>query len=515
MADRNTMILVNKEEADFLKPFYQIANNLFAEILTEEEERAAFIAQVEEAGLDVAQVKKLGRRIIKYKWFTYFMANALQGGDWTFSDPLRPVAMFSYYTSEQGNPGEPIDLYPIEDHQDFYKAEQRSYRNDPDLTIKEWVYSLQDALNLTREHFYIDDTSAQTLLYIENIYQLANELGITQTQRTRSTFSLPISKVWRQQQEIAKADKDKDKSRTITINVNPRNKEACIVKASISTKDHKKLAMPGLYKVIQTAIGNIMEDNPHIRPIVITPAQICKQIRLQDADDSVSKSDEEAVIAAMDAMMDTTTVIDYSAQLQEHKKMNKQADYDYSANNVNLGRETGPLIMGKKIEPGAGTKFATWNGEPIKVAYIIHEPPAFYRYSHIVGQIVQVEAGLISAANRNQLPAAKKLPAIKGDLESKTMEYEIVTQIKYMQTQTKYKTYDRRIKVDDILQAVYVHPDALTAAQRRTALKNIVAYLDLLVSRGDQITGYTEIRGPKNKIIGYEIQLPARQKRRK
>jgi len=509
MADKSTMVLVNKEEADFLNPFYQIANTLFAEILTEEEERAAFIAQVEEAGLDVARVKKLGRRIIQYRWFTYFMTNGLQGGDWTFTDPLRPVAMFSYYTSEHGTPQEPIDLYPIEDYKDFYLAEQRSYRNDPDLTVKEWVYSLQDALNLTREHFYIDDTSAQTLLYIAEIYQLANELGITQTQRTRNTFSLPISKVFRQQQDIARADKGR------AYNVNPRRKESCIVKASITTKDHKPLEMPGLFKVIQTAIGNIMEDNPHIRPIIITPAQICKQIRLQDADDSVSKSDEETIIAAMDTMTDTTAFIDYSAQLQEHKKINKQADYDYSENNVNLGYERGKLIMGKKIGAGISAVYPTWNGEPIKCAYVIYEPPAFYRYSHIVGQIVQVDAGLISAANRNQLPAAKKLPAIKGDLESKTMEYEIVTQIKYMQTQTKYRTFDRRIKVDDILQAVYVHPDALTAAQRRTALKNIVAYLDLLVSRGDQITGYTEIRGPKNKIIGYEIQLPARQKRRK
>ena len=506
MADKSTMVLVSKEEADFLNPFYQIANALFAEILTEEEERAAFIAQVEEAGLDVARVKKLGRRIIKYKWFTYFMTNALQGGDWTFSDPLRPIAMFSYYTSEQGTPQEPIDLYPIEDHQDFYKAEQRNYRNDPDLTVKEWVYSLQDALGLTREHFYIDDTSAQTLLYIADAYQLTNELDITQTQ-LRTSLSLPISKVWRQQQDIARADKGR------TINVNPRNKEACIVKASISTKDHKKLVMPGLYKVIQTAIGNIMEDNPHIRPIVITPAQICKQIRLQDTKGTVSKAEEEAIIEAMDTMMETSAIIDYSAQLQEHKKLNKQADYDYSEKNAHLGRETGALIIGKKIEPGEDTQFAVWNGEPIKCAYVIYEPPAFYRYSHVVGQIVQVEAGLITTAKANKLPPAKK-PAIKGDLESTTMQYEILEQIKYMQTQARYSKYNKRIVVDDILQAVYEKPEALTAAQRRTALKNIVAYLDLLVSRGDQITGYTEIRGPKNKIIGYNIQLPTNPKRR-
>ena len=84
-----------------------------------------------------------------------------------------------------------------------------------------------------------------------------------------------------------------------------------------------------------------------------------------------------------------------------------------------------------------------------------------------------------------------------------------ISQVSQQQAK-KYKHYARVIELDEIFADAYTEKDEtgeareLTPRERRTRIKNVALYLDHLKANGE-ITGYTEKRGLKNRLIGYEI----------
>ena len=303
-------------------------------------------------------------------------------------------------------------------------------------------------------------------------------------------FGLPLSKAWRQQQAIAREGKT---GRELNVG-NKTAAGAVIINASISDREGNPLNINEVQKGVQRAIADLIYEagGKKALPINVSPAQIYRAYARLPFDADVTEGQEREMETAMDMLMYAPSRVDFTAQLQKHKHIEKQPDYDYEGEAA--GKLEGNLIQAQKMEGTAK------NGARV-VAYKVYDVPVYYMYSHAVGQIAWLPNALLTGSTK---PATKpaKAEAQEG-VQYVAIKTNMLTRVMRMKERRKgKKTNPRLIKAEEVAEDCGVN---LTDKTRRTLLKNMALYLDELQAQ-KQIKGYEETKEGR-KIAGYTIIL--------
>ena len=326
--------------------------------------------------------------------------------------------------------------------------------------------------------------------YSESIWEYFNpkERSLITEISQSDFFGLPVSKAWRKQTDIARSG-----AAGYDLNVGNKTKAGeLFIEATISDKDGNPLKIDELEKQVQRAIGNLIDEARRL-PIAVTPQQIYRAYARLPAEATVSEQQAAEMEAAMDKLITAPGTINYKKQLEQHKRIKQQADYDYSS--PKAGYESGALITGSKKALQAHD--GTWTK-----GYIIYEYPMYYKYSHVVGQIARVPNRFLLGAGK---PATKadKTDGVRGTARSIAVKTEVLTRLLRMQERKENKkSFINIIRVDEVAADCGI---ALTAQTDRTLRKNIGLYLEELRKEG-QLKKFEEAKEGR-KIIGFKITL--------
>lgn len=305
-------------------------------------------------------------------------------------------------------------------------------------------------------------------------------------------FDLPIAKAWRRQKEIANEGATGQE-----LNVGEKTTAgAVIISASISGKDGEPLSITDLEKGIQRAIGNLITEAQEAGgklPIVVTPQRIYRAFARLSPDATVTQQQADEVERIMDILMYAPSSLDFKLQLEKHKKIKQQTDYDYQSESS--GKLGGPLVPAQKLE---GT---TRDGSRV-ISYRILDWPVYYRYSHIIGQIARVPNSLITGTDKKPVKETDE-PEIKGTARNVAMKLNILTRIEYMIRRKKQrKSYTSLIRIEEVANDCGLQ---ITPRSKRTIRKNIALYLDELKTQ-KKIKEYSATK-EGHEIAGYSCKV--------
>lgn len=303
-------------------------------------------------------------------------------------------------------------------------------------------------------------------------------------------FDLPISKAWRAQPDIAR-----EGAAGRELNVGKKTSSgAVIVAAAISGKNGEPLAITELEKGVQRAIGNLIAEAGGILPIVVSPQQIYRAFARLSPAATVTQQQADEIERIMDALMYAESSLDFKAQLEKHKRIKQQPDYDYQGEAS--GKLSGPLVPAQKLE-GATAR----DGSRV-VAYKVLAWPVFYQYSHIIGQMARVPNNLLTGSEKKPTRESGRAEA-QGTARNIAIRQNILSRIERMiERQESRRTYIALIKVDEVAEDCGI---TLTEKTRRTMRKNMELYLEELKAQA-KIKGFTETKTGR-EIAGFTIQL--------
>lgn len=312
------------------------------------------------------------------------------------------------------------------------------------------------------------------------------------TSQSDSTF-LPISLVWRDQRNIARRGAE-----GALENVGKNTEAGAVnVSAFISDKDGKPLAIDAVMQGVQAAIGQLIDENGRVLPLIVTPQQVYRAFARLPNDAKVTSQQAAEMERAMDALMFSPSFIDFTVQLEKHKKIKHQSDYDYKAENA--GRLSGNLISMTK---GEGTNR---QGER-QVAYKVYDYPVLYRYSHIIGQIAKVPNKLITGSEKPAIKDKKAAEAQRNAL-SIGMRRNVYTKITLWRSRIKnHQPISPVLTIKDIADDCGI---TLTEKSERTLRKNIQLYLDELQAQGIRNGGIKnyQLRRYGRHVVGFYVEL--------
>ena len=304
---------------------------------------------------------------------------------------------------------------------------------------------------------------------------------------------LPLSLIWREQRKIALCGAE-----GALVNVGMRTTAGeVLVEAHISDKDGNPLTIDAVMQGVQSAIGQLIDENGRRLPLIVTPQQIYRAYARLSNDTVVTKQQAAEMEQAMDALMFSPSRLDFTAQLERHKKIKHQDDYDYT--DKNAGRLTGNLITAEK---GEGTNR---QGER-QVAYKIFSYPVLYRYSHIVGQIAQVSNKLLTGDDKGAIKDKKTAEAQRNALNI-GMRRNVLTRIEFWRSRREqHKPINPALMVQEVADDGGL---ILTEKTERTLRKNIRQYLDELKAQGSRNGGIKNYIPQKDgrHIVGFYIEF--------
>lgn len=304
---------------------------------------------------------------------------------------------------------------------------------------------------------------------------------------------LPLSLIWREQRKIALCGAE-----GALENVGKRTTAGeVLVEAHISDKDGNPLTIDAVMQGVQSAIGQLIDENGRRLPLIVTPQQIYRAYARLSNDTVVTKQQAAEMEQAMDALMFSPSRLDFTAQLEKHKKIKHQDDYDYT--DKNAGRLTGNLITAEK---GEGTNR---QGER-QVAYKIFSYPVLYRYSHIVGQIAQVSNKLLTGDDKGAIKDKKTAEAQRNALNI-GMRRNVLTRIEFWRSRREqHKPINPALMVQEVADDGGL---ILTEKTERTLRKNIRQYLDELKAQGSRNGGIKNYIPQKDgrHIVGFYIEF--------
>ena len=304
---------------------------------------------------------------------------------------------------------------------------------------------------------------------------------------------LPLSLIWREQRKIALCGAE-----GALENVGKRTTAGeVLVEAHISDKDGNPLTIDAVMQGVQSAIGQLIDENGRRLPLIVTPQQIYRAYARLSNDTVVTKQQAAEMEQAMDALMFSPSRLDFTAQLERHKKIKHQDDYDYT--DKNAGRLTGNLITAEK---GEGTNR---QGER-QIAYKIFSYPVLYRYSHIVGQIAQVSNKLLTGDDKGAIKDKKTAEAQRNALNI-GMRRNVLTRIEFWRSRREqHKPINPALMVQEVADDGGL---ILTEKTERTLRKNIRQYLDELKAHGSRNGGIKNYIPQKDgrHIVGFYIEF--------
>lgn len=303
-------------------------------------------------------------------------------------------------------------------------------------------------------------------------------------------FNEPTSKAWRMQNAIALSG-----AAGFDLNVGKKTEAGkVIIEASISDLQGNPVNIDDMLKGVQRAIGNLIDRNGGIRPIVVTPAQIYRAYAGLPVDSFVSPAQEADMEAAMDKLMFYPSSLNFKTQLERHKHIKQQDDYDY--------QEEGSGKIKRNLVPAQKLENAVYRGINLPVAYEIYDYPSFYQYSHIIGQMARVPNRLLAGAAKPAIKA-DKTPGLQGSARNIAVKENILGRILRMEEREEHKkAFTNVIKVEDVAADCGI---TLTAQTEKTLRKNIGLYLEELRQEG-KIKKAVEAKQGR-KIIGFTISI--------
>lgn len=303
-------------------------------------------------------------------------------------------------------------------------------------------------------------------------------------------FNLPTSKAWRLQNSIARSG-----AAGFDLNVGKKTEAGkVIIEASISDLQGNPVNIDDMLKGVQRAIGNLIDRNGGIRHIVVTPAQIYRAYAGLPVDSCVSPAQEAEMEEAMDKLMFYPSSLNFKAQLERHKHIKRQNDYDYQAEGS--GKIKRNLVPAQKLEN------AVYKGISLPVAYEIYDYPSFYQYSHIIGQMARVPNRFLAGAPKPAIKA-DKTPGLQGTARNIAVKEHILGRILRMSEREEHKkAFTNVIKIEDVAKDCGIE---LTDKTRRTLIKNVGLYLEELRQEG-KIKKAVEKKEAR-KIIGFTISI--------
>ena len=312
---------------------------------------------------------------------------------------------------------------------------------------------------------------------------------------------LPISRAFRLQHEIGLAGSEGQK-----VRVSPKgSSEQVTISAMISDKDGNPVSPTATHTNLCAAIGQIWEENG-CQPCTASLEKIYRVYAGLSYDDCVTQQQLEEIEKAIDEMMFMPAQVDFSEQVAKQKKIQRKEDVDY-----NRARFKGSMIPAQKVD-------GVYNGKTV-TAYKIYDMPLFYKYSHAVGQIAQVDRKLISditaerkaagQGKRRRSEAEKSTSGVYGGTRVVNLRRYILSEIADMKRIAKSKKGQpvgkglRSISYEDIAEKCGY--DITSPQTIRTLRSNVDGYLSELVA-SKHISGYT-INRERQKMVGVCIDL--------
>ena len=316
--------------------------------------------------------------------------------------------------------------------------------------------------------------------YTDAVWDYLSKTPHKFTEITRADkFSLPLAKAWRMENTISMSAPYAQ-----PVNVGGRTARTRVnIDCTISDGNGNPLRIDDLMKGVQRAVGNLIDEHNGVLPITVSPQQIYRAYARLDYKTNVTAAQAAEIEAAMDALMDSNSSIDFKRQLEQHRNMKQQPDYDYQG--PTAGGLKGHLITAEK-------GYAVNKNGSRDVSYTIYNYPVFYRYSHIIGQMAEVPNVLLTG-QKASVRTGKKA-GMQSNARNIAMRENVLTRIYRM---GKKQTV---IRVDDVASDCGFE---LTAKTRRTLLDNMALYLEELKERRT-VKGYT-IKKEGKKIAGYEV----------
>lgn len=191
--------------------------------------------------------------------------------------------------------------------------------------------------------------------------------------------------------------RDKDGKEGTILNVGTE-KDPVYIRMMITGADGKSpIDLSPFEESVQDAVGQLIQMNG-MKPIVCTPAQIYRIYAGKDSGDAINPNEIEDISIALDKMITTAVLLNFEEQMEKHKKIKRQPDYDYTKT-VRLGT----LINGHHDRKMTHS----YNGTVIEDTFTIFEMPVLYAYSYAIRQIATVSKYLLTG-NAPPAPGQKK-----------------------------------------------------------------------------------------------------------
>ena len=317
--------------------------------------------------------------------------------------------------------------------------------------------------------------------------------------QSEKTF-LPLSRAYRLQDEIGAAG-----SEGTQIRVSSKGDDLVTIYAKISDRDGNPVAPSATHTNLCAAFGQIWEENG-CQSCVASVEKIYRTYAGLSYDEHATPQQLAEIEASIDEMLFMPAEVNFSEQISKQKRIKKKDDIDYKDAHFK-----GTMIPAQKVK-------ATYNGATV-TAYKIYDMPLFYKYSHAVGQIAQVDRKLlfgisttrktVGEGKRRRSEAEKATGGVYGGTRVVNLRRYILTAIEDMKRIAKRnKGKPLGVGVRSISYADMAEKcgyDISSAQTIRTLRANVDGYLSELVSSG-HISGY-DINRDKQKYVGVRIDL--------
>ena len=289
------------------------------------------------------------------------------------------------------------------------------------------------------------------------------------------------------------------------IRVSPKGDELVTIYAKISDRDGNPISPSATHTNLCAAFGQIWEENG-CQSCVVSVEKIYRTYAGLSYDEHATPQQLAEIEAAIDEMLFMPAEVNFSEQISKQKKIRKKDDIDYKDAHFK-----GTMIPAQKVK-------ATYNGTTV-TAYKVYDMPLFYKYSHAVGQIAQVDRKLLSDMSatrktagkgcKNRTEAEKATSTVYGGTRVVNLRRYILSAIEDMKRISKKGKGKplgkgaRTILYEDI--AAKCGYDISSPRTIRTLRSNVDGYLSELVSNG-HISKY-EIAREKQRYVGVLIDL--------
>ncbi|MGN1307366.1 MAG: hypothetical protein ACI4V3_06835 [Faecousia sp.] len=334
--------------------------------------------------------------------------------------------------------------------------------------------------------------------YVEAAYAPAAEKPIADTIQLNRFDKMYIStsKASKKQQEIAIMSRDEGMA---ALDVGGKGKENALVFAEIKGKDGAAYIPNHLEMHLQDVIGQLVQE--YGVPMTVSAEQIYRAFTGR-FDDDVTAQQEAEIIIAMDRLIVAPASIDYTQQIQNHKRIDTPKDYDKGQDRHIIA---GTLIAGERH-----TQMR--NGKSVTV-YTIFKQPMFSRYSQIVRQVKQIDVRLIADRTKirhtkeekksKDMPHSSQISA-RGDTRNVLIRRYLADRITDMQRSKKKKEkYQPRITYESVAD----HADIdITPRSIRTVRSTVERTLNDFI-RLKEIKGFDVYKDGGRSFKGVEIRL--------